>query len=84
MKFIHRKLEDLISKNSTKMPVIMLVGPRQCGKSTILNFLADEKKIIVNSRVNLKNPTEYIAANNDPEAFLQNHKLPILIVTIQP
>jgi predicted AAA+ superfamily ATPase len=41
---IHRKLEDLISKNSTKIPVIMLVGPRQCGKSTILNFLADEKK----------------------------------------
>jgi len=39
MKYIKRTLEPVIIKASREFPVIMLTGPRQSGKTTLLRHL---------------------------------------------
>lgn len=34
--YIHRKLEDEIQKYLQIFPIVAILGPRQCGKSTIV------------------------------------------------
>ena len=40
MKYIRRTLEEKLISMIDKYQVIMITGPRQVGKSTLLNFIA--------------------------------------------
>jgi hypothetical protein len=40
--YIKRALEELIIKISKTFPVLLVTGPRQVGKTTLLQYLADE------------------------------------------
>lgn len=80
--FYNRLLENQIKQISDTFPVLMLIGARQTGKTTLLDKIArDEGK--GRERISFDNPITRLAAKNDPAKFLQIHKPPILIDEIQ-
>ena len=82
MKYINRHLEDRILELSKSYSAILLTGPRQAGKTTMLQELA-EKENIGREYVTLDDLTERDMAKNDPALFLQLHKPPVLIDEVQ-
>lgn len=85
MAYIKRAAEDMITKTSSMFPVLLITGPRQVGKTTILQKLAqDEKnKGIDRKYVTLDDPDVRYLAKKDPALFLQRYSPPVLIDEIQ-
>lgn len=77
--YIKRLLEKDIIENSKSFPVILLCGPRQVGKTTILEKLSNHQA----NYVSLDDPLERKNAKEDPSLFLENHKTPLIIDEIQ-
>ncbi|MBD3329509.1 DUF4143 domain-containing protein [Candidatus Dojkabacteria bacterium] len=63
---IKRNITPKIKELSHKYPVILLVGPRQSGKTTLVK--STFKKHIYR---NLENPDEKLLAKEDPRSFLE-------------
>ena len=82
MKYISRHMEDRILELSKSYSAILLTGPRQAGKTTMLRSLA-EKENIGREYVSLDDLTARDMAKNDPALFLQLHKPPVLIDEVQ-
>ncbi len=82
MEYISRHMEDRILELSKSYSAILVTGPRQAGKTTMLRFLA-EKENIGREYVTLDDLTERDMAKNDPVLFLQLHKPPVLIDEVQ-
>ena len=82
MEYISRHMENRILELSRSYSVILLTGPRQAGKTTMLQNLA-EKENIGRRYVTLDDLTERDMAKNDPALFLQLHKPPVLIDEVQ-
>ncbi len=82
MEYISRHMEFRILELSKSFSAILLTGPRQAGKTTMLRSLA-EKESIGRKYVTLDDLTERDMAKNDPALFLQLHKPPVLIDEIQ-
>jgi len=61
---------------------LLLTGPRQVGKTTMLQKLAEEENI-GREYVTLDDLTERQMAKNDPKMFLQIHKPPVFIDEVQ-
>lgn len=77
--YIKRLLEDDIAENSKSFPVILVCGPRQVGKTTILEKLSGREV----NYVSLDDPLERKNAKEDPSLFLENHSVPLIIDEIQ-
>ena len=77
--YIERTIEPIIKKISETFPVLIVTGPRQVGKTTLLTRLADPNRKIVS----LDNPTIRAFARSDPEMFLQRYAPPVLIDEVQ-
>ena len=74
-----RSLEDKLLSASAQFPVLLLAGPRQVGKTTLLRHLAkDERRY-----VSLDDPTARELATEDPALFLQSWPAPLLIDEVQ-
>ncbi len=82
MNYIHRHMEKQIMELSSSYSAILLTGPRQAGKTTMLRELA-EKEHIGRQYVTLDDYMERDMAKNDPAMFMQLHKPPVLIDEIQ-
>ena len=82
MEYISRHMEDRILELSKSYAAILLTGPRQAGKTTMLRELA-EKENIGRRYVTLDDLTERDMAKNDPVLFLQLHRPPVLIDEVQ-
>ncbi len=82
MKYISRHMESRILELSRSYSAILLTGPRQAGKTTMLRELA-ERENIGRRYVTLDNFSERDLAKNDPALFLQLHKPPVLIDEVQ-
>lgn len=85
MTYIKRAAEETISKVSKMFPVLLVSGPRQVGKTTLLLKLAEEQKEIGIARkyVTLDDPDVRYLAKKDPALFLQRYSPPVLIDEIQ-
>ncbi len=80
MQYIHRELEDLVSQVSREYPVVLLTGPRQVGKTTMLeNLMRGTDR----NYVSLDDLAQRDLAKRDPELFLQIHTPPVLIDEVQ-
>ena len=83
--YITRALEPVVRRYSEHFKVVVVTGPRQVGKTTMLKHLAeqDEQIGLRRSYVSLDNTALRIAAKEDPELFLQRYRPPALIDEIQ-
>ncbi|MBI5740631.1 MAG: ATP-binding protein [Nitrospirae bacterium] len=78
----NRSLEPFIKELSRSFPVLLLTGPRQVGKTTLLEYLGKE----ASPRRNYVSLDEFgprSLANEDPELFLERYKPPLTIDEIQ-
>ena len=82
MNYIPRAIEDTFLRLSKEFPALLLTGPRQVGKTTMLQKLAAEENI-GREYVTLDDLTERQMAKNDPKMFLQIHKPPVFIDEVQ-
>lgn len=80
MKYIERNLESVVEQVTKEYPVVLVTGPRQVGKTTMLQKLMEGTD---RSYVSLDDLNERSIAKNDPELFLQLHKPPVLIDEVQ-
>ena len=80
MNYIPRSLEKVVSAVTKEYPVVLVTGPRQVGKTTMLQKLMEGTD---RSYVSLDDLTERDLAKTDPELFLQLHKPPVLIDEVQ-
>ena len=82
MEYIRRHMESRILELSKSYSAILLTGPRQAGKTTMLRSLAENENL-GRKYVTLDDLTERDMAKNDPALFLQLHKPPVLIDEVQ-
>ena len=85
MAYIERAAEDAVVRISKMFPVLLVTGPRQVGKTTLLQKLSDEQKEegIERKYVTLDDPDVRYLAKTDPALFLQRYEPPVLIHEIQ-
>lgn len=85
MTYIKRACEDTILHISNMFPVLLVTGPRQVGKTTLLQKLAESQKDLGIERkyVTLDDPDARYLAKHDPALFLQRYEPPVLIDEIQ-
>ncbi len=74
-----RTLEQHWRSASSQFPVLLLTGPRQVGKTTVLRHLSDDRR----AYVTLDDPGLRALARTDPALFLQRFKPPVLIDEVQ-
>lgn len=80
MNYIPRSLEKVVAQVTKEYPVVLVTGPRQVGKTTMLQKLMENTE---RSYVSLDDLGERSIAKSDPELFLQLHKPPVLIDEVQ-
>lgn len=85
MAYIKRAAEETVMQVSEMFPVLLVSGPRQVGKTTLLQNLAQIQKELGIERkyVTLDDPDVRYLAKNDPALFLQRYAPPVLIDEIQ-
>ncbi len=74
-----RSLERILIQTSQSFPVILITGPRQVGKTTLLESCREESR----GYVTLDDLEQRAIAQNDPNLFLQMHPPPVIIDEIQ-
>lgn len=77
--YIKRAAEDVARRISETFPVLLVTGPRQVGKSTMLQMLAEEGR----QTVTLDDMDVRLLAKRDPALFMQRYKPPLIIDEIQ-
>lgn len=82
MNYITRHMEKVVLDASKSYPALLLTGPRQAGKTTMLRMLS-EREGIGREYVSLDDLGTRDMAKNDPALFLQMHKPPVLIDEVQ-
>ena len=77
--FIDRVASERLSFLLANFPVVVVTGARQVGKSTLLRHLLEGKAefVVFDPVVDVEN------ARQDPELFLRNHRLPLVLDEIQ-
>ena len=74
-----RAIEAAWMEASSQFPILLLTGPRQVGKTTVLQHLCGKDR----RYVTLDDPNLRALANADPALFLQRFGPPVLIDEIQ-
>ena len=82
MVYIKRNMEETFLELNRQYPAILVTGPRQVGKTTMLQKLITQENRDRNY-VSLDDLNERMLAKSDPAMFFQIHKPPILIDEIQ-
>lgn len=77
--YIKRALELVVKEVSNTYPVLLVTGPRQIGKTTLLKHVVDESR----KYVCLDDPIARRLAKEDPLLFLQRYEPPVFIDEIQ-
>ena len=77
--YIKRAAEETVEKVSRMFPVLLLTGPRQVGKTTLLQKLMEPER----KYVTLDDPNVRYLAKKDPALFMQRYTPPVLIDEIQ-
>ena len=85
MAYIKRAAENTIARLSEMFPVLLVTGPRQVGKTTLLQRLAEAQRTegVARKNVTLDDPDVRYLAKHDPALFLQRYSPPVLIDEIQ-
>ncbi|HCA69412.1 MAG TPA: ATPase [Lachnospiraceae bacterium] len=79
MNYIKRDIEAFVLDTSKEYAGILITGPRQVGKTTMLRQLMDDSR----HYVTLDDLDERRLAKEDPALFLSLHPVPVLIDEVQ-
>ena len=77
--YIKRAAEETVANISKMFPVLLVTGPRQVGKTTLLQRLMEPER----KYVTLDDPDVRYLAQKDPALFMQRYTPPVLIDEIQ-
>jgi predicted AAA+ superfamily ATPase len=77
--YIKRSLESILKKAAAEFPAVVLTGPRQSGKTTVLKHLFGEDC----RYVSLESPDVRAAAGEDPRGFLEMYQPPVILDEVQ-
>lgn len=83
--YISRALEPIVRRYSQFFKAVVVTGPRQVGKTTMLRHLIEEdaQRGVERAYVSLDTTALRDSARREPELFLQRYKPPVLIDEIQ-
>lgn len=76
---VKRIIEQTLANLSETFPVVLILGPRQVGKTTLIQSLAEEDR----KYVSLDDPGIRDLAMREPALFLQRYSPPVIIDEIQ-
>jgi len=76
--WIPRQFENVLQTSVTSRPVVVLTGPRQTGKTSLVRRLFPD-----HAYVSLDLPSEAAQAESDPLSFLARHKGDLIIDEVQ-
>ena len=77
--YINRSLESVLRRAVSEFPAVLLTGPRQSGKTTLLQELFGQQY----RYVSLEAPDVRVAAVQDPRGFLEQHSPPVIMDEVQ-
>lgn len=74
-----RTLSRIVEKIDKSFPVLLITGPRQVGKTTLLEMCSeDQRRYVSLDDLDVRN-----LAKNDPALFIQTYRPPLIIDEIQ-
>lgn len=79
-RYYHRTLEVRVAEIGRQFPALLVTGPRQVGKTTLLRHVAEKQR----RQVSLDDPTLRELAVSDPDLFLQRFPPPSSRATSSP
>ena len=77
--YIERSLTQILLQATSDFPVVVLTGPRQSGKTTLLKHLFGDRY----GYVSLEGPDIKLSATEDPRGFLKHHPAPVIFDEVQ-
>ncbi len=78
-RYIRRTIEPVLGKAVREFPAVVLTGPRQAGKTTLLKHMFGESY----DYVSMELPDVRLAASVDPRGFLSMHAPPVIFDEVQ-
>jgi len=78
-RYLKRSLEPALIRAAAEFPAVVLTGPRQSGKTTLLKHLFGE----THGYVSLDLPDVGAAAAADPRGFMELHPPPVILDEVQ-
>lgn len=79
IRYVKRDIEEILRRTVKQFSSIIVTGPRQSGKTTLLKHLFSKS----HRYVSLDDPETRLMAKDDPRLFLDNYPYPIIIDEIQ-
>lgn len=77
--YLNRDIEAVVKACAKQFPALIVTGPRQSGKTTLLQHLFAKDY----ARVSMDNPALRLMAVEEPDIFFKNHQPPMIIDEIQ-
>ncbi len=78
-RYIRRALETAVARAAKEFPAVVVTGPRQSGKTTLLRSLFKGRY----GYISLETPDVQLAAASDPRGFLAAYPPPVILDEIQ-
>jgi hypothetical protein len=78
-RYVERTLEFILRRAAKEFPAVVLVGPRQSGKTTLLKHLFSERY----RYISLEPPDVRISAVEDPRGFIEMYPPPVIFDEVQ-
>ncbi|MDD6909575.1 ATP-binding protein [Actinobacillus minor] len=78
MNFYSRQMKPLLQTVITQFPAVLITGPRQVGKSTLLQHIGEDYQYVT-----FDDPMLLSMARNDPTLFMLNHSGKLILDEVQ-
>lgn len=78
-KYVNRDIERILKVAVKQFPAVIITGPRQSGKTTLLKHLFPKS----HKYVSMDNPDLRLMATEEPSLFFENYPPPVIIDEIQ-